>query len=142
MAYFSFVDKYFKGEAISIYNNGDYENDLMRDFTYIDDIVEGIVRLIPLPPVGKDPFRVLNIGNHNPEKLMTFISTLEECLSQSLGKKVEFRKKFEPMKPGDVPVTYAATDQLRSIVDFSPSTPLREGLQKFTDWYVNSRKAY
>lgn len=139
MAYFNFVDKYFKGEEIAIYNDGDFENDLKRDFTYIDDIVEGIVRIMVKPPEGNDPFRVLNIGNHNPENLMDFITTLEDCLERSLGRKVEFKKRFEPIKPGDVPTTYASTEELCKVVDFKPATPLREGLQKFTDWYVQQR---
>ena len=140
MAYFTFVDKYFKGEPIRIFNNGDFENDLYRDFTYIDDIVEGIVRLIDHPPKKEEnngvAHKVYNIGNNKPEKLMTFIHTLENALSNSLGRPVEFEKIYEPMKPGDVPKTYASTDELYKAVGFKPSTPLEVGLQKFTDWYV------
>lgn len=136
MAYFTFLDKYFAGEPIRIYNNGDFENDLYRDFTYIDDIVTGIERLIDHPPKGEVPHTVYNIGNNQPVKLMTFIETLEKCLSKSLGRKVEFEKIFEPMKPGDVPATYASTDRLYEAVGFKPNTSLEEGLQKFTDWYV------
>ena len=136
MAYFTFLDKYFAGEPIRIYNNGDFENDLYRDFTYIDDIVTGIERLIDHPPKGEVPHTVYNIGNNQPVKLMTFIETLENCLSNSLGRKVEFEKIFEPMKPGDVPATYASTDRLYEAVGFKPNTSLEEGLQKFTDWYV------
>lgn len=141
MAYFTFTDKYFKGEPIHIFNNGDFENDLYRDFTYIDDIVEGIVRLIDHPPKKEEnngvAHKVYNIGNNNPEKLMTFINTLEKALSNSLGRTVEFEKIYEPIKPGDVPKTYASTDALYEAVEFKPSTSLEEGLQKFTDWYVD-----
>lgn len=144
MAYFGFTDKYFKGEPIKIFNNGDFEHDLYRDFTYIDDIVEGIERLLSNPPNDapndKDsktvPHRVFNIGNNSPEKLMTFITTLEKCLSKALDREVEFEKIFEPLKAGDVPATYASTDKLQEAVGFTPSTSIDEGLQKFADWYV------
>ena len=137
MAYFGFTDKYFNGESIKIFNNGDFENDLYRDFTYIDDIVEGIVRLIDHPPVEDVPSAVFNIGNNNPEKLMVFIGTLEKCLSKSLNREVVFDKVFEPIKPGDVPATYASTDLLQKAVGFKPKTSIEEGLQQFTDWYVD-----
>jgi len=107
MAYFGFANKYFSGEPIKIFNNGDFENDLYRDFTYIDDIVEGIGRLLSNPPEGEVQHKVYNIGNNNPEKLMVFIETLEKTLSKALGKEVQFEKIFEPIKPGDVPATYA-----------------------------------
>lgn len=133
MAYFGFTDKYFKGEPIRIFNNGDFENDLYRDFTYIDDIIEGIIRLcIKIP----EKHQVYNIGNNKPEKLMVFINTLEKCLSNALGKKVEFEKIFEPIKPGDVPKTYASTKLLEESINFKPKTTIEEGLQKFADWYV------
>ncbi|WP_010276809.1 SDR family NAD(P)-dependent oxidoreductase [Paenibacillus senegalensis] len=137
MAYFGFTDRYFAGKPISIFNNGDFENDLYRDFTYIDDIVEGIVRLIGTPPETIVPHRVFNIGNNRPEKLMTFIEALEKALGHALGKEVRFEKKFEPIKPGDVPATYASTDLLQEAVGFKPQTPIDEGLQKFADWYVD-----
>ena len=137
MAYFGFTDKFFNGESIKIFNNGDFENDLYRDFTYIDDIVEGIVRLIDHPPVEDVPSAVFNIGNNNPEKLMVFIGTLEKCLSKSLNREVVFDKVFEPIKPGDVPATYASTDLLQKAVGFKPKTSIEEGLQQFTDWYVD-----
>lgn len=143
MAYFSFVDKFFKGEAIKIFNNGDFENDLYRDFTYIDDIVEGIVRLIDAPPEkneGTAQHEIYNIGNNNPVKLMHFITALEGALSNSLGSKVEFIKEFEPIKLGDVPATYASTDKLQAKVGFKPETSIEDGLQKFTDWYVEYYK--
>ena len=142
MAYFGFTDKYFAGEPIKIFNNGDFENDLYRDFTYIDDIVEGIERLLSNPSVGENtvPHKVFNIGNNNPEKLMVFIETLEKCLGNSLDREVEFEKVFEPIKPGDVPATYASTDMLQKAVGFKPETSIAEGLQKFADWYVEYYK--
>ncbi|TVX79105.1 NAD-dependent epimerase/dehydratase family protein [Peribacillus simplex] len=138
MAYFGFADKYFDGESIKIFNNGDFENDLYRDFTYIDDIVEGIERLLSNPSVEHNnvSHKVFNIGNNNPEKLMFFIETLEKCLSNAIGREVEFEKVFEPIKPGDVPATYASTELLQKAVDFKPETSIEEGLQNFADWYV------
>jgi len=140
MAYFAFTNMYFNGEPIRIFNNGDFDNDLYRDFTFIDDIVEGIERLIGKPPVGEVPHRVFNIGNNRPEKLMVFVEALEECLSRALGRKVVFEKVFEPMKPGDVSVTYASTDLLQKEIGFRPKTTIKEGLQKFADWYVEFYK--
>jgi UDP-glucuronate 4-epimerase len=136
MAYFDFTNKYFSNQPITIFNNGNFEHDLMRDFTYVDDIVEGIVRLIDNPPSNGSFHEVYNIGNNQPVKLMTFIETLEKCLSKSLGKIVSFSKIYEPMKPGDVFATYASTDKLNAAVGFKPHTSLDEGLQHFTDWYV------
>lgn len=136
MAYFGFTDKYFNGESIKIFNNGDFDNDLYRDFTYIDDIVEGIERLLSNPCEEKVPHRVFNIGNNTPIKLMKFIWTLEKALSNAMGKEVIFHKEFEPIKPGDVPATYASTDLLQEAVGFKPSTSIDEGLQNFAKWYV------
>lgn len=137
MAYFMFADKYFKGEPIKIFNNGDFENDMYRDFTYIDDIIEGIVRVLYKAPKDITPkHRVLNIGNNNPEKLMYFINTLEETLSNALGSKIEFNKIYEPIKPGDVHKTYASTDELYKHIEFKPKTSLKDGLSKFSDWYI------
>ncbi|MDM8312065.1 SDR family NAD(P)-dependent oxidoreductase [Clostridium cadaveris] len=144
MAYFGFTDKYFKGEPIKIFNNGDFEHDLYRDFTYVDDIVEGIVRLLNNPPtetINDDgtksvPAKVFNIGNNSPEKLMTFIETLEKSLTKALNREVVFEKIFEPLKAGDVPATYASTDKLEEAVEFKPSTSIEEGLDKFAKWYV------
>ncbi|PIC95676.1 NAD-dependent epimerase [Sporosarcina sp. P26b] len=138
MAYFGFADKYFARESIKIFNNGDFENDLYRDFTYIDDIITGIEKLIVTPPAGDDQVahRVFNIGNNSPEKLMTFIGALEVALSNAMGKEVTFKKEFEPIKPGDVPATYASTDRLQEAVGFKPETSIEEGLQQFADWYV------
>lgn len=142
MAYFGFTNKYFAGEPIKIFNNGDFDNDLYRDFTYIDDIVTGIERLLSNPPSNKNGayHRVFNIGNNNPEKLMTFINALEKALSNATGREVEFEKIYEPMKPGDVPVTYASTDFLHEAIGFKPQTTIEEGLQKFADWYVDYYK--
>lgn len=139
MAYFTFTDKYFRGEPIKIFNNGDFENDLYRDFTYIDDIVEGIVKLIDKPPIATCDHTahiIYNIGNNSPIKLMSFITALENALSNSLKRKVVFDKIYEPIKAGDVPATYASTDRLQKIAGFKPKTPIEVGLQKFADWYV------
>ncbi len=142
MAYFGFTKRYFSGDSIRIFNNGDFDNDLYRDFTYIDDIVEGIERLLSNPPVGEEnaPHKVFNIGNNNPEKLMTFIETLEKCLTNSLGREVLFEKIFEPIKAGDVPATFASTELLERAVGFKPKTSIEEGLQRFTDWYCDYYK--
>ncbi|WP_391207683.1 GDP-mannose 4,6-dehydratase [Psychrobacillus sp. L4] len=136
MAYFGFADKYFAGEPIKIFNNGDFENDLYRDFTYVDDIVEAIERLLNNSPNGEVQHKVFNIGNNNPEKLMVFTKTLEKCLSNSLGREVVFKKNFEPIMPGDVHATYASTDLLKETIGFQPKTSIEEGLQQFADWYV------
>jgi len=140
MVYFDFTNKYFKGEPIKIFNNGDFEHDLYRDFTYIDDIVEGIMKLLNCIPKEDEngvSHVVYNIGNNKPVKLMDFIHTLEICLSNSLGRKVVFEKVYEPIKLGDVPATYASTKLLEEAIAFKPKTSIEEGLQKFTDWYVN-----
>lgn len=140
MAYFGFTDKYFAGESIKIFNNGDFDNDLYRDFTYIDDIVEGIQRLLSNPPKGDVEHKVFNIGNNNPEKLMVFIETLEKVLGKALGREVAFEKVFEPIKPGDVPATYASTELLQKAVEFKPETSIEKGLQEFANWYVKYYK--
>lgn len=136
MAYFGFTDKYFDGESIKIFNNGDFKHDLYRDFTYVDDIVEAIERLLNNPTTETVPHKVFNIGNNSPEKLMVFIETLEKALSKALGRKVVFDKIFEALKAGDVPATYASSDLLQEAVGFKPSTTIAEGLQRFADWYV------
>ena len=141
MAYYKFTDKYFKGETLKIFNNGDFENDMYRHFTYIDDIIEGVIRTLKTPPtIEKPKHRVLNIGNNSPEKLMDFIHTLEQCLSNTLNKEVKFDKSYEPIQSGDVHKTYASTDALYELVGFKPKTALIDGLQKFTDWYVDYYK--
>ena len=139
MAYFKFANMFFDQEPIRIYNNGDFENDLYRDFTYVDDIVAGIVGLLDTPPSenGEEAqHTVYNIGNNTPVKLMDFILTLEKALSNALGRDMEFEKIYEPIKPGDVPATYASTDKLENAIGYKPSTPIAEGLQNFADWYV------
>lgn len=136
MAYFRFTQNYFAGKPINIFNNGDFENDLYRDFTYIDDIIEGIKRLLCNAPDGDAFHKVFNIGNNRPEKLMTFIETLEKCLSNAICRNVIFNKIYEPIKPGDVPATYASIDLLKEAVGFKPITEIQKGLQKFADWYV------
>jgi len=140
MAYFDFTDRLFNNEPIKIYNNGDFENDLYRDFTYIDDIVTGISKLIPLVPVKtevKAAHEVYNIGNNNPVKLMVFITALEEAISKALGRDITFKKVYEPIKAGDVSATYASTEKLQAAVGFKPETTIQDGLQKFVDWYVS-----
>ena len=138
MAYFSFTNNYFKGESIKIFNNADFDNDLYRDFTYIDDIVEGIIRVLNTPPIDLKPMhRVLNIGNSHPEKLMYFISTLEDCLSNTLKRKISFLKVYEPIKPGDVNITFASIKSLEDLIKYKPDTTIKAGLQKFSDWYCS-----
>ena len=128
MAYFSFTNKIVKGEPIKIFNNGD----MWRDFTYIDDIVTGILNILPNPPVPNengDRYKVYNIGNNKPEKIMDYFSALEKALG------MKAKKEFLPMQPGDVYQTYADVDDLIRDFDFKPSTPIEVGLQKFVDWY-------
>jgi len=128
MAYFGFTEKIIKGETIKIFNQGD----MYRDFTYIDDIVKGIESMIEAgskKEKGKAPYRLYNIGNNNPVKLMHFIETLEK----EIGK--EAIKEFLPMQPGDVYQTYADVDDLMRDFDFKPSTSIEEGLKKFVEWY-------
>lgn len=128
MAYFSFTQKMVKGETIPVFAEGK----LQRDFTYIEDIVEGVVRLLFKPKTaaaGSPPYAIFNIGNHQPILVMDFINTLEKVLGVSAN------IEFLPMQPGDVPATYADTAKLREWVDFAPSTPLEHGLTQFKDWY-------
>ncbi|MBQ2770910.1 MAG: SDR family NAD(P)-dependent oxidoreductase [Clostridia bacterium] len=127
MAYFKFTKRILAGETIDIYNHGD----LYRDFTYVDDVVTGIEKLLPCPPEEKDGAKhaVYNIGNNNPENLLTFVETLEAVI----GKTGE--KRLLPMQPGDVYQTYADVEPLKKQVGFAPATPLREGLSRFYDWY-------
>lgn len=130
MAYFSFAEKIMRNEKIQVFNNGD----LYRDFTYIDDIVTGILNMLEVPPSAVDKgarYKVYNIGNHRPENLMDFIHELEAAL----GKKALM--EFLPMQAGDVYQTYADVSELERDFQFAPRTPLREGLGKFADWYLN-----
>jgi UDP-glucuronate 4-epimerase len=126
MAYFSFTQKMLKGQTIPVFAEGK----LQRDFTYIDDIVEGVVRLLFKPKTGNTPPNaIFNIGNHQPVRVMDFINTLERVLN------VKANIEFLPMQAGDVPATYADTTRLREWVDFAPATPLEHGLTQFRDWY-------
>ena len=120
-----FTSAILEGRTIDVFNHGK----MQRDFTYIDDIVEGTLRALDHVPTGAPPYHLYNIGNHQPVELMDFIGTLERVLG------VEAKKNFMPMQPGDVPVTYADTDDLRRDVGFAPSTPLSQGLQHWADWY-------
>lgn len=141
MAPFLFTRAIMENRPIDVFNQGK----MMRDFTYIDDVVEGLTRVIdkiPVPDTGWNsdnpdsatsyaPYRIYNIGNNNPIELMKFIEVLEDCL----GRKAE--KKFLPMQPGDVPATYADVDDLVRDVGFKPSTPIEEGIKKFVEWYLD-----
>ena len=143
MAYFGFTNKLLKGETIQIFNFGNCK----RDFTFVDDIVEGVKRVMQCAPEKKNgedglpvpPYRVYNIGNSNPENLLDFVSILCEELVKAgvLPEDYDFEahKKLVPMQPGDVPVTFADTSALERDFGFKPSTPLREGLRKFARWY-------
>ncbi|EOU1113504.1 GDP-mannose 4,6-dehydratase [Clostridium perfringens] len=143
MAYFGFTNKLLKGETIEIFNYGNCK----RDFTYIDDIVEGVKRVMQAPPEKKNgedglpipPYAVYNIGNSNPENLLDFVTILQEELIRAkvLSSDYDFEahKKLVPMQPGDVPVTYADTRPLEKDFGFKPSTDLRIGLRKFAEWY-------
>ena len=139
MAYFSFTRDILEGRAINVFNHGD----MQRDFTYIDDIVEGVMRVLdkvpsgnaawsgdaPDPGTSKAPYKLYNIGNNNPVRLMDMIETLERCLGKSAV------KNFLPMQPGDVPATFADVDDLMRDVGFKPATSIEEGLEKFARWY-------
>lgn len=133
MAYFKFAKKIMAGEPIQIYNHGD----MRRDFTYIDDIVAGIEKILCHPP-GKDEngaaYKIYNIGNNKPEKLMDYISVLERCLGK------EAKKEFLPMQPGDVYETYADVTDLMHDFDFKPSTTIEEGLSRFAEWFLDYYK--
>ena len=143
MAYFGFTNKLVNGETIKIFNYGNCK----RDFTYVDDIVEGVVRVMAKAPEKKNgedglpipPYAVYNIGNSNPENLLDFVQILSEELVRAgvlpADYDFEAHKELVPMQPGDVPVTYADTSALERDFDFKPHTPLREGLRKFAEWY-------
>lgn len=143
MAYFGFTNKLLAGQTIEIFNYGNCK----RDFTYVDDIVEGVKRVMQAPPerkVGEDdlplpPYKVYNIGNSHPENLLDFVTILQEELLRAgvlpADYDFEAHKKLVPMQPGDVPVTYADTMPLERDFGFMPSTPLREGLRRFAEWY-------
>lgn len=128
MAYFKFVDAIANNKSIDVYNHGK----MQRDFTYIDDVVEGIIRVLHQPPnldTTTPPYKLYNIGNNQPVTLMRFIEVIETAM----GKAAE--KNFLPMQPGDVPATYADVDALMNDVGFQPKTSIEEGIQKFVTWY-------
>lgn len=143
MAYFGFTNKLVNGETIKIFNYGNCK----RDFTYVDDIVEGVIRVMAKAPEKKNgedglpipPYAVYNIGNSNPENLLDFVQILSEELVRAgvlpADYDFEAHKELVPMQPGDVPVTYADTSALERDFGFKPHTPLREGLRKFAEWY-------
>ncbi|MDD3653781.1 MAG: GDP-mannose 4,6-dehydratase [Desulfotomaculaceae bacterium] len=132
MAYFSFSRKIMNQEPIQVFNNGD----MYRDFTYIDDIVSGVERVLCNPPgAGGVRHKVYNIGNSKPERLMHFIETLEKALSRVTGRRQAAKIEFLPMQPGDVPRTYASTDRLEQDFGFKPRTGIEEGLLKFAAWF-------
>lgn len=145
MAYFSFSEKIMRNEKIQIYNNGQME----RDFTYIDDVIESVYRLLENPPtadtswneeMGKSrsyaPYRILNVGNNKPKSLMEFIKLIE----MGLGKKAD--KEYLPMQDGDVKKTYADITELSELIDYQPSTSLEKGLSCFTEWFLERWKRY
>ena len=144
MAYFGFTNKLVKGDTIQIFNFGNCK----RDFTYVDDIVEGVVRIMqgaPEKKVGDDglpvpPYAVYNIGNNQPENLLTFVDILQQELIRAkvlpADYDFEVHKKLVPMQPGDVPVTYADTSALERDYGYKPSTSLRDGLRAFAEWYA------
>lgn len=141
MAYFSFVNKYFEGESIKIYNNKDFKKDLLRDFTYIDDIIEGIYKVIYIPPIELNrKHRILNIGNDKPIKLMHFIQILEEELSKIYNWNIIFAKEFVGVKMGDVKQTHASIQKINELTGFKPLTSIREGLRLFCQWYKDEYK--
>ncbi|MEB3233661.1 MAG: NAD-dependent epimerase, partial [Leptolyngbyaceae bacterium] len=134
MAYFKFVDAIANNRPIDVYNNGK----MKRDFTYIDDVVEGIIRLMPKPPQSVDVadsinsharYKIYNIGNNQPVELMMFIEIIETAMGQKA------QKNMLPMQPGDVPMTYADVEALSQAVGFAPNTPLEVGIGKFVAWY-------
>lgn len=143
MAYFGFTNMLVNGETIKIFNYGNCK----RDFTYVDDIVEGVVRVMKKPPEKKNgedglpipPYAIYNIGNSNPENLLDFVQILSEELVRAgvlpADYDFEAHKELVPMQPGDVPVTYADTEPLERDFGFKPHTPLRDGLRKFAEWY-------
>ena len=128
MAYFSFTNKIINGEPIKIFNNGD----MYRDFTYVDDIVEGICNMLDSIPKENESgvrYKIYNIGNNKPEKLMYFIETLEKAIGKTA------KKEFLPMQPGDVYQTYADVSELMHDFNFKPSTSIADGLREFAKWY-------
>ncbi len=135
MAYYKFTKAILNGDAIDVFNNGD----MKRDFTYIDDVIEGIIKVMSRIPnkhennfsKAKPPYIIYNVGNNSPVTLHEFIQTIEKCCG------VKANKNYKPMQPGDVPITYANIDSLIADVSFSPSTSIESGIKKFVEWYKN-----
>ena len=135
MAYYKFTKAIINGDAIDVYNNGD----MKRDFTYIDDIVKGVVRVMDRVPGcqpnkvsgAEAPYKLYNIGNNNPVTLGSFIEALEESCNR------KGVRNYLPMQPGDVPITFADIDELVTSVGFRPLTPIDQGIRKFVEWYVS-----
>lgn len=130
MAYFKFAKKIMMDEPIQIYNNGD----MLRDFTYIDDIIKGIENILCNPPMQDEngaAYKIYNIGNNKPEKLMDYIAVLERCLGR------QAKKEYLPMQPGDVYETYADVQELMNDYGFKPSTTIEEGLGRFAKWFLS-----
>jgi UDP-glucuronate 4-epimerase len=132
MAYYAFTKAILEGKSIDVFNHGR----MRRDFTYIDDVTEALVRLIGIPPAMPEtnatmaaPHVLYNIGNHTPVELAHFIAVLESALGR------EARKRYLPMQPGDVPMTYADVERLARVTGFSPRTPIEEGIPRFVEWY-------
>jgi UDP-glucuronate 4-epimerase len=133
MAYYSFTKAILEGRPIDVFNHGA----MQRDFTYVDDVIEALVRLVDLPPAAAAggtgaqvvPHTIYNIGNHTPITLKAFIATLEAALGQ------EAEKRYLPMQPGDVPATYADVGRLASVTGFAPDTPIEAGIARFVAWY-------
>ena len=148
MAYFGFTNKLREGKSIQIFNYGNCK----RDFTYIDDIVEGVIRVMQHAPerkTGEDglpipPYKVYNIGNNQPENLLDFVTILQEELIRAKVLPADYdfeaHKELVPMQPGDVPVTYADTTPLEEDFGFKPATSLRKGLRAFAEWYADYYK--
>jgi UDP-glucuronate 4-epimerase len=144
MSMYLFTKAILEDRPIDVFNHGDME----RDFTYVDDIVEGVVRVLERVPAGEPaadftdparstaPYRLYNIGNHSPVKLGVFIETLERALGRAA------RKRLLPMQPGDVNATYADVDDLQQDVGFAPSTPLEEGVRRFVAWYRDYHRVH
>lgn len=130
MALYAFTKAILAGQPVSIFNYGK----MIRDFTYIDDVVEGILRLmdrLPGPKDGKAPHKVLNIGNHRPVELLSFLELLEQKLKRPAN------RQYMPIQPGDVPATFASVDALFAETGFRPDTPVEVGISRFVDWYLD-----
>ena len=131
MAYYSFAKKILAGETIQVFNNGD----MYRDFTYVDDIASGIMKMLDKPPQEPGPAKIYNIGNNKPVQLMHFINVLEQALSKAYGHELKAIIEYLPMQPGDVYQTYADIDDLMRDFEFKPQTSIEDGLYEFAKWY-------